>query len=189
MRLDHVAYRVKDRAATVAFFVNAFGYKPQTEFEITLEDGSSAKCASLEPPEKEVAGMPFLCASYVNVGPRVPQEQVEYHLAPEIFVSDGPPGSVIDKWVDEWAHGMGGIHHLAYQVGSVRDTMKVWMDNGWAEFTTPDPLACEDLTQVFSKPNRNTGVIYEFIERHGQHGFCKGNVSRLMSSTKDFKPS
>lgn len=52
MRLDHIAYRVKDRNKTAQFFIDAFGYKIQTEFEINFDDGTTAKCIALEPPEK-----------------------------------------------------------------------------------------------------------------------------------------
>lgn len=184
MRLDHIAYRVKNRTEAVKFFCDAFGYKTQDEFEITLEDGSKAKCQSLEPSEKVLPEVPTDCISYISVGPRIPQERIEYHLAPEIFVSDGPPGSVIDDWVNAWGRGIGGVHHLAFEVDDVQKTMDDWKAKGWL-FTTPAPLNCESLTQIFSQPNPFTGVIYEFIHRKGQRGFCKDNVAKLMSSTKD----
>lgn len=179
MRLDHVAYRVKNRPAAVKFFCDAFGYRVQDEFEIILEDGSKAKCQSLEPPEKEDPEQETEeYVEYPGVGVGF------YHLAPEIFVSDGPPGSVIDDWVNSWGHGVGGVHHLAYEVDDVQAKMDEWKAKGWL-FTTPVPLKCEDLTQVFSMPNPFTGVIYEFIQRRGQRGFCRDNVAKLMSSTKD----
>ena len=62
--------------------------------------------------------------------------------------------------------------------------MKEWQAKGWAEFTSEQPLSCEGLTQVFTKPSALTGVIFEFIER-GHFGFCKDNVKALMESTKD----
>jgi len=172
MRLDHIAYRVKDRDAAVTFFKEAFGYKQQAEFDITLEDGCKALCMALEPPEKAPAAR---CGfSEFVVG--------DFHMAPEIFVSSGPPGSLIDRWVKEWGRGVGGIHHLAYQVDDVQQTMKEWRKKGLL-FTTKRPLDCDDLTQVFSKSHPITGIIYEFIERKGKHGFCKDNVAKLMSST------
>jgi hypothetical protein len=58
-----------------------------------------------------------------------------YHLAPEIFVSQGTPGSIVEKWVHDRG-GIGGIHHLAYQVDSVAEKMKEWQEKGYAEFTT-----------------------------------------------------
>jgi len=79
--------------------------------------------------------------------------------------------------------GIGGIHHFAYQVNSVEDTMNYWLEKGWAEFTTDRPLTCPGLSQVFTRPHPMTGIIYEFIER-GKHGFCEENVKDLMESTK-----
>ena len=177
MRLDHVAYRVADRHKTVKFFQEAFNYSIQTEFEIKFEDSSTAKCFALEPPEKVLKDMPWTC----ELGGDYIHDQT-YHLAPEIFVSDGTPDSIVGKWVAA-RNGVGGIHHLAYQVDSVVDTMKEWRDKGYAEFTTDDPLTCPGLTQCFTKPSELTGVIYEFIEREAQ-GFCKDNVKDLMESTE-----
>jgi len=190
MRIDHLAFRVKDRDATANFLCNSpLKYKRQEggEFEITLDDGSKASCIALEPTEKTQPGMPFFCTSFIPVGPQIPQLRVDYHLAPEIFVSSGPPGSLIDNWVNEWTGGRGGLHHIALQVDDVRAVMKEWIAGGWL-FTTDDALSCEDLTQVFTKPNEHLGIIFEFIERKGQHGFCAKNVGKLMASTASLKP-
>lgn len=187
MRLDHIAYRVRSRPDAVRFFCDAFGYRPQDEFEIVLEDGSKATCQSLEPAEKILSASEFSADHLHYVvgmdGMPAPLYQ-EYHMAPEIFVSDGPPGSVIDKWVADWGRGIGGIHHLAFEVDNVQEKMDEWVAKGWL-FTTQAPLNCESLTQVFSLPNPVTGIIYEFIERRGQRGFCKENVARLMNSTSN----
>lgn len=108
---------------------------------------------------------------------------IEYHMAPEIFVSEGPEGSLIHSWVKKNCPGLnGGIHHLAYEVEDVAATMAEWKAKGFL-FTTEDVLECEDLKQCFTQPNPHTGVIYEFIERKGKNGFCQGNVARLMNST------
>ncbi len=61
--------------------------------------------------------------------------------------------------------------------------MLEWKEKGYAEFTTDEPLKCEGITQIFTKPSQLTGIIYEFIER-GIHGFCQENVKDLMNSTK-----
>jgi catechol 2,3-dioxygenase-like lactoylglutathione lyase family enzyme len=177
MRLDHIAYRVADRKKTAKFFMSAFGYKVQTEFDIHFDDGSAAKCIALEPPEKlgeEVPWKTFAAGT-----------EQEYHLPPEIFVSDGSPDSVVGQWVAARG-GVGGVHHLAYQVDSVEGTMREWREKGYAEFSSEDVLRCPELTQVFTKPSELTGVIYEFISR-GRHGFCQDNVKDLMLSTRDFK--
>lgn len=180
MRLDHVAYRVSDRYKVANFFIKCFGYRIAEDlpegFKIPFDDGSIAECLVLLPPEKIDDDMPW--SSHSAFG-------AEYHLAPELFISEGTEGSVVKNWVDARG-GVGGVHHLAYQVDSVEAKMKEWIDLGFAEFASEKPLTCPGLTQVFTKPSELTGVIYEFIEREG-HGFCVDNVKNLMISTKDFK--
>lgn len=179
--------------------MKAFGYKVQTEFEIFFDEAKTqkAQCIALEPPEKRphslfikrlisvmgVDGKPIPAAEWR----KTPHEKqtTYYHLAPEIFISDGTPGSVVADWV-KGRDGIGGIHHLAYQVESVEKIAEEWYRNGWASFTTAKPLKCPDLTQIFTVPHPLTGVIYEFIER-GKHGFCQDNVKNLMESTKGLK--
>ena len=160
MRLDHIAYRVSNRERTASFFLKAFGYRLQQEFTIDFGNGQSAQCIALEPPEKLDEGT----------------------LAPEVFVSDGSPGSIVGDWVAARG-GVGGIHHLAYQVENVEQTMRLWQQKGYAEFTSESPLRCPGITQVFTRPSELTGIIYEFIER-GEFGFCKDNVRALMESTR-----
>jgi len=176
MRLDHVAYRVADRKKTAKFFIEALGYKIQQEFAIDFDDGTKAQCIALEPPEKFAKEPPWTIRHIGFYGSQ------EYHLPPEIFVSDGEPGSIVGEWVKERG-GVGGVHHMAYQVKSVKETMKEWQEKGYAEFSTDAPLMCEGLTQVFTKPSSLTGVTYEFIER-GLFGFCAQNVKNLMESSK-----
>jgi 4-hydroxyphenylpyruvate dioxygenase-like putative hemolysin len=180
MRIDHIAFRVPDRTATVKFLCEALGYKVQQEFPIYFDDEhiDMAMCTALEPPEKLDAPVPW---STVLPG----QHRQEYHMPPEIFVSEGTPGSIVNEWVKQ--HGP-GIHHIALQVESVDKTMAEWKRKGWAEFTSDAPMKCEGLTQVFTKPSQLTGVIFEFIER-GTFGFCKENVKALMESTKSVRPA
>lgn len=187
MRLDHVAYRVKDRLKTAQFVIDAMGYTIQTEFEPIFSDGTSqgVKCIALEPPEKfktenNVKWTGFTWNYiYENPGAGIRQE---YHLPPEIFISDGPPESIVGKWVAERGD-IGGVHHFAYQVEDVQKIMDEWKSKGYAEFLSDKPLTCPGLTQVFSKPSLLTGTIIEFIAREG-HGFCAESVAALMESTK-----
>lgn len=180
MRLDHIAYRVKDKWRTAQFFMDCFGYRLPEDleegFEIVFEDNTKAKCLVLLPPEKAIENAPWS-----HLVPNV-IHSLEYHMAPEIFVSEGTDGSVVADWVAK-RDGVGGIHHLAYQVENVAETMNEWKEKGFAEFTTPEPLSCPGLVQVFTKPSELTGIIYEFIERETQ-GFCQENVKDLMDSTK-----
>ena len=107
---------------------------------------------------------------------------VHFHAPPEIFVSDGPRGSIVGDWVHARG-GVGGIHHIAYQCDNVADTMRDWKEKGYAEFLSDEPMECPGLKQVFTKPSELTGVIYELISREGK-GFCELNVKGLMESTK-----
>ena len=188
MRLDHIAYRVKDRHKTAAFFEKAFGYKIGTSFEVKFDDGSHADCLALVPPEirhEETRNWTYkvlMGTHYAGPGDPIYSIKCEYHAPPEIFVSDGGKGSIVGDWVEERG-GVGGVHHMAYQVEDVDATMKEWKEKGYAEFYSEKPMTCPGLTQVFSKPSELTGVIYELIERDGD-GFCETNVKGLMESTK-----
>jgi hypothetical protein len=175
---------VADRHVTAKFFQEAFGYKIQQEFTIDFGEGHTAQCIALEPPEKKVNGVPWVIhdVQYIKREESGPWETIqEYHLAPEIFVSDGNEGSIVGDWVKARG-GIGGIHHMAYQVDDVAATMQLWRDKGYAEFSSEAPIKCPGLTQVFTKPSQLTGVIYEFIQRE-EFGFCKENVKALMEST------
>jgi catechol 2,3-dioxygenase-like lactoylglutathione lyase family enzyme len=181
MRLDHIAYRVCNRDATALFFDKCLGYRiaedlPQG-FKVDFDDGSNANCYVLLPPEELIVQAPWSAMELYR------GSNLEYHKPPEIFVSQGSPGSIVDQWVKK-RDDVGGIHHLAYQVESVEETMLEWTQKGYAEFTTKEPLTCPGLVQCFTKPSILTGVIYEFIERDTV-GFCKDNVKNLMNSTRD----
>ena len=188
MRLDHIAYRVKDRYKTANFFNDTLGYGLGTEFQIEFDDGSKADCLALLPPEDRHADTnewDILLADAPD--DKIKKSDAEfhsYHAPPEIFVSDGTAGSIVGDWVQERG-GVGGIHHIAYQVSDVAGTMKEWKDKGYAEFYSDEPISCKDpdLIQVFTKPSELTGVIYELISREGD-GFCKDSVKTLMESTK-----
>jgi len=192
MRLDHIAYRVKDKQKTAEFFKRCLGYKVGSEFNLKFDDGSTTECVALAPPEprsEEVENWVYhkLTPSlYAGAGDPIYYVDCELHAPPEVFVSDGPNGSIVGDWVAERG-GIGGVHHIAYQVDDVASVMKDWQEKGYAEFYSEEPLVCEEthLTQVFSKPSELTGVIYELITRGSDNkGFCELNVKALMESTK-----
>lgn len=182
MRLDHIAYRVKDRYKTAKFLKDALGYTIGTEFQIEFDDESKAECLALVPAEKR-PDTTSLWKMKTLLGVNEHEHELEYHAPCEIFVSDGPPGSIVGDWVDARS-GVGGVHHIAYQCDDVNATMKQWKENGYAEFLSDDPMTCPGLIQVFTKPSELTGVIYELISREGD-GFCEDNVKDLMNSTKE----
>jgi len=186
MRLDHIAYRVKDRYKTYDFFRKAFGYSLGTSFEIKFGDETHADCLALLPPEDrsiDTGEWDVLLADRPMESLGSEAEFQSYHAPPEIFVSDGGVGSIVGDWVMERG-GVGGIHHIAYQVDDVAGTMKKWKEEGYAEFYSDEPIHCKNprLIQVFTKPSELTGVIYELITREGD-GFCQNSVRELMEST------
>jgi len=152
-----------------------------SEFQIKFDDGGAADCLALVPPEDRPPET-GLWRLQTTLGFNELDQQVEYHAPPEIFVSDGPEGSIVGDWVAERG-GVGGIHHIAYQVEDVKATMHSWRQMGYAEFLSEEPMECPGLKQVFTKPSELTGVIYELISREGK-GFCELNVKGLMESTK-----
>lgn len=177
MRLDHYAIRCIDRLSSARFYELAFGYKVQEHFELDLDDGTKAKCVAMTPPE--IGTVPAISISME------PLSYGLYHRPPDVFISDGTPGSVVDKWVTKYGNGIGGIHHVAYAVEDVVWAMKLWTKEGWAEFTTDKPIEGGNLIQCFTKPHKHTGVVYELIKRLGDKGFNKNNVKALMQSTVD----
>ena len=183
MRLDHIAYRSKDRYKTAKFFKDALGYEIGTEFQIKFDDGGTADCLALVPPENRTQYTDlWTLSTHISLNEYEAENEMQYHAPPEIFVSDGPAGSIVGDWVADRG-GVGGIHHIAYQVEDVDGTMKEWRNKGYAEFLSEEPMECPGLKQVFTKPSELTGVIYELISREGK-GFCELNVKGLMESTK-----
>jgi len=156
MKLDHIAYRVKDRHHAADFLQKTLKYKIETEFEIKFDNGSTADCLVLQPELKD---------------------------NPEIFISDGTEHSVVGEWVKE--RNTGGVHHLAYQVSTIQEVVDEWKKNG-VEFLTESVIDCpeDNMKQIFSKPVKELGnVIIELIEREDK-GFCQNSVKDLMNSTK-----
>lgn len=189
MRLDHIAYRVKDRHKTAEFLYNCLGYSVALEFDLEFDDGSTTDCLAMTPPEERPVDVLEWDVLLADADDIEKAKFHSYHCPPEIFVSDGPEGSIVGDWVKERG-GIGGIHHLAYQVEDVKKTMNDWTEKGYAEWYSEKPLVCEKtkLVQVFSKPSELTGVIYELITRgKDSKGFCETNVKSLMESTRDSK--
>ena len=189
MRLDHIAYRSADRNKTAKFFEECLGYSIGAEFDLEFDDGSTTKCIAMAPPEERHSLTPEweVLLADKDEGSSGDLNFKPYHAPPEIFVSDGPKGSIVGDWVEERG-GVGGIHHIAYHVDDVEKTMEEWKNKGFVEFYSEKPLTCEEtkLVQVFSKPSELTGVVYELINRsQANKGFCEKNVKALMESTKD----
>ena len=182
MRLDHIAYRVKNRYDAAKTFENLLEYSIAEEFAISFEDGSRAECLALIPSEKrnKIGAVIDIPWSHAVPGVETP---LMFHMAPEIFVSDGASGSIVGDWVR--ARGEGGIHHIAYQVQNIDEVVPQWKSNG-IRFLSEDIIDCpeDDLRQIFTKPiSWICNIIIELIDR-GDKGFCKNSVKHLMNSTK-----
>lgn len=185
MRLDHQAFRVKDRFETATFFTKEpFNYRIQTEFEIKE---LCTFCLVLNPPEKTRLDLPFFSGTFLHsaLGDDVKEPVGEiYHMAPDIFISSSPDeNSPVGQWVKE-RNNRGGVHHLAFNCDNVFEMMEKLKKDGW-EFTTDKPIVDDDLVQVFSKPIPVLGdLIIEFISRPSERGFSLKSVRDLMTSTK-----
>ena len=154
MKLDHIAYRVKDRYKTAQFFIDTMKYKIETEFKIDFEDGTNADCIVLQSKD-----------------------------LPELFISDGKVGSIVGDWVKEKkGGGVHHLAYQVDDVEKTMNEWKDkgYIEFLTDE---PLVCEEPELTQVFTKPSELTGVIYELIKRDSQ-GFCEKNTKRLMESTK-----
>ena len=200
MRLDHIAYRTRDRYKTSDFLQKALGYKVAEEFFVDFGDGTKADCVAHTPSSRVVNTTPFivngndLSSTFISAAgvDQNPYELAnwmmnqEFHSAPEIFVSDGMEGSIVGDWVASKNGGKGGVHHIAYQTDDINRSIKDWRELG-IEFLSEEPMSCPGLLQIFTTENELTGVIYELIQRSGDDGkaFCRENVKNLMESTSE----
>ena len=187
MRLDHIAYRVNDRYETAEFLHNTIGYKTYKEFQLEFEDGSKTDCIALVPPEARSKHTLNWIIPY-SFMPTDPMhginEECIMHSPPEIFVSDGPSGSVVNEWVKQ-RNDIGGIHHIAYEVHNVVAVMRDWRQNNYAKFLSHTPLEYPGIRQVFTEPSPMTGMIYELIERTRNVDPHDVSVNELTISTKE----
>ena len=179
-RIDHLAFRTLNRKKCIDFFCQVLEYKVQANFDIYFNEEKTevAECSALEPTNKS-PDAPWMTQVAIPGGTQ------QYVIPPEIFVSEGTPGSIVYEWAK--ARGGSGLHHIALQVpedSTVEKEMEKWIKQGWAEsFSTQQPIKCDGLSQAFTRPSEITGVIFELIQRD-KHGFCKDSVKELMESTR-----
>jgi 4-hydroxyphenylpyruvate dioxygenase-like putative hemolysin len=153
--IDHIAFRVADLEKAVAFYTEVMDFEVTDRFFIDFEDNTKARCAALK--AKDGRGI-------------------------SVFLSEGEgEGGVVKEWVKQ--HG-NALHHIAYAVEDIKKEVAE-MKAKKIQFTTEDVLDSEELTQIFTKPAPETGIIHEIIQRKGSKSFSVANVKRLMASTKD----
>ena len=182
MRIDHLAFRVANSFKTTNFFKHALGYRncPRIPkgFQVDFDDGTFAQCQVLIPPERIHQGMPWKILGNSSLKPL---DRQIYYQPPEIFISEGSQGSIVDRWVKK--HG-NSLHHIALQVPNINEVKHEWEREGGLGFASERVLLCPGLKQIFSEPDDLTGVIWELIEREpDENGFCEENVRDLMLST------
>ena len=180
IRLDHIAYRTVDRKKTVDLLCKLYNYQVQDEFVLDFDDGTQAKCSALEPKDNYLK---TIIHHQVTLN-FYDQEINEYYKPPEFFVSEGKPGSIVYEWLK--AKGIqSGIHHIALEVASVKDTMKWWLEKGFCGFSTEEPIYCPEsgLMQIFTKEVPELGHVIEFISRTDK-GFCSSSVKKLIEMSK-----
>jgi len=181
MRIDHLAFRVLNRHKAANFFCSALKYQKSTDFRVDFKDGTNAKCFVMTPPERKQWDS-HLVLPWALKSPILGASSI-YHQPPEVFISQGSPGSIVDRWVAENGNR---LHHVALQVDNIEEVKNEWEDLGFAEFSSPEILQCPGLKQIFTKPSDLTGFIWELIEREpGEQGFCNENVKNLMLSSTE----
>ncbi|HEY5594596.1 MAG TPA: VOC family protein [Nitrospiria bacterium] len=153
--IDHIAFRVADLEKAVTFYTGVMDFEVTDRFFIDFEDNTKARCAALK--AKDGQGI-------------------------AVFLSEGVgDGGVVKEWVK--LHG-NALHHIAYSVDDIKKEVAGMKAKG-IQFTTEDVLDSEDLTQIFTRPAPETGIIHEIIQRKGSKSFSVTNVKRLMASTKN----
>lgn len=187
MRIDHLAFRVRDHRETAEFFIKAMGYRycdrvGTDGFRVDFEDGTWADCLVLVPPERKINGMSWTTmVPAIIPGEDGIDDNQEYHLPPEVFISQGSPDSIVDRWVEKNGNR---LHHIALQVDDIESVKSEWKKAGYATFANDQVLTCPGLKQIFTDPSELTGFIWELIERDpNDDGFCITNVRNLMIST------
>jgi len=153
--IDHIAFRVADLEKAVKFYTEVMDFEVTDRFFIDFEDNTKARCAALK--AKDGQGI-------------------------SVFLSEGVgEGGVVKEWVKQ--HG-NALHHIAYAVDDIKKEVADMKGKG-IQFTTEEVLDSEELTQIFTKPAPETGIIHEIIQRKGSKSFSVNNVKRLMASTKE----
>lgn len=153
--IDHIAFRVADLEKAVKFYTEVMEFEVTDRFFIDFEDNTQARCAALK--AKDGQGI-------------------------SVFLSEGVgEGGVVKEWVKQ--HG-NALHHIAYAVDDIKKEVADMKSQG-IQFTTKEVLDSEELTQIFTKPAPETGIIHEIIQRKGSKSFSVNNVKRLMASTKE----
>lgn len=100
-----------------------------------------------------------------------------------IFVDQGmDQENIITQWVEKYGNG---LHHMAYLVEDIEKSYFELKNNG-LKFTSEEIIDTGGgLKQLFTLPNKDTGLITEIIQRDKEGVFfVKENVIKLIESTE-----
>jgi methylmalonyl-CoA epimerase len=84
--------------------------------------------------------------------------------------------SQVSRYVNHFGQG---VQHMAFEVDNIGEVVKTLSAQGVA-FST-DLLIGPGLTQIFTKRDKTSGMMYEFIERTGEEGFQESNINNLFA--------
>ena len=91
-----------------------------------------------------------------------------------VLIEGTTPESQVSRYINEYGPG---VQHVAFEVEDIENTQRALAENG-LEFST-SVLDAPGLRQTFSKRDKVSGMMFELIERTGEHGFKEANINRL----------
>lgn len=92
-----------------------------------------------------------------------------------VLVQGTDPDSQVSRYIDEYGPG---VQHIAVAVDDVESLAKTLKDAG-VKFAT-DLIRGNDLIQIFTQREGNTGMMFEFIQRvKNNNDFDPANIQKL----------
>ncbi|MES2296359.1 MAG: VOC family protein [Pseudomonadota bacterium] len=92
-----------------------------------------------------------------------------------VLIQGTDPESQVSRYIDQYGPG---VQHLAVEVDNVEQLSDRLRASG-VKFAT-DLIRGDGLTQIFTKRDPNSGMMFEFIERNNQPGqFEQANIQKL----------
>lgn len=124
---------------------------------------------------RDVLGMELLARRSIQ-GQRTGMISAEMGCGNSTFVlvQGTEPGSQVARFIQEFGPG---VQHVAVEVDDVEALTRELHDRG-LEFDTK-VIRGPGLTQIFSRRDPHTGVMFEFIQRSSSRGFDEGNIQSL----------
>ncbi len=97
-----------------------------------------------------------------------------------VLIQGTEPESQVTRYIKEFGSG---VQHVAIRVDNLETVAKALADSG-VKFAT-DIIKGDGLTQIFTKREENTGMMFEFIERRAVAGFEEKNIQTLFNQLEE----